>query len=170
MTKSSKTLTSKTLTSASRSRKIVVLAEEGEPNNEGNSSDKLASMMQQIKLIKEMRKAADAPVDTMGCHTCPDPNADPKTFRFQVLTALMLSSQTKDQVTSAAMEVNQKQQMDIFNEKFQRLKTRGCTIPNLIEMPEKELSELLKPVGFYKVALVGCRSDKNNQFRERQNT
>jgi endonuclease III len=71
-----------------------------------------------------------------GCHTCADPTAEPKTQRFQTLVALMLSSQTKDQVTSAAMG---------------RLKEVGCTIPKLIEMPENELSELLKPVGFYKV-------------------
>uniref|UniRef100_A0A915N0R9 DNA-(apurinic or apyrimidinic site) lyase n=1 Tax=Meloidogyne javanica TaxID=6303 RepID=A0A915N0R9_MELJA len=82
-----------------------------------------------------MRQNADAPVDLMGCHTCADKNADPKTFRFQTLVALMLSSQTKDQVTSAAME---------------RLKTAGCSISSLLELPKEQLEELLKPVGFYK--------------------
>jgi endonuclease-3 len=48
----------------------------------------------------------------------------------------MLSSQTKDQVTSAAME---------------RLKEVGCTLEKLITIPEKDLCELLKPVGFYRV-------------------
>uniref|UniRef100_A0A914LFN8 Endonuclease III homolog n=1 Tax=Meloidogyne incognita TaxID=6306 RepID=A0A914LFN8_MELIC len=90
---------------------------------------------QNILLIKSMRQNADAPVDLMGCHTCADKNADPKTFRFQTLVALMLSSQTKDQVTSAAME---------------RLKTAGCSISSLLELPKEQLEELLKPVGFYK--------------------
>lgn len=67
-----------------------------------SKQDKLS---QNIVLIKSMRQGADAPVDLMGCHTCADRNADPKTFRFQTLVALMLSSQTKDQVTSAAMDV-----------------------------------------------------------------
>ncbi|ETN86268.1 hypothetical protein NECAME_16444 [Necator americanus] len=57
----------------------------------------------QLEKITEMRKSGDAPVDTMGCHKLADPLAAPETFRFQVLLALMLSSQTKDEVTSAAM-------------------------------------------------------------------
>jgi len=71
----------------------------------------------------------------MGCHALADPNADPKTYRFQVLVALMLSSQTKDQITAAAME---------------RLKSRGCSILEIIDFPETELASMLCPVGFYK--------------------
>ncbi|KAF7639513.1 Endonuclease III-like protein [Meloidogyne graminicola] len=90
---------------------------------------------QDIKLIKSMRKNADAPVDLMGCQTCADANADPKVFRFQTLVALMLSSQTKDQITSAAME---------------RLRSVNCTISSILNLSNEQLEELLKPVGFYR--------------------
>uniref|UniRef100_A0A914GX72 Endonuclease III homolog n=1 Tax=Globodera rostochiensis TaxID=31243 RepID=A0A914GX72_GLORO len=88
-----------------------------------------------IKLIRQMREKVSAPVDTMGCHMLADGKADPKTNRFQTLVALMLSSQTKDQITAEAME---------------RLKKEGCTVENFITMTEKRLEDLLKPVGFYR--------------------
>uniref|UniRef100_A0A915D3F5 DNA-(apurinic or apyrimidinic site) lyase n=1 Tax=Ditylenchus dipsaci TaxID=166011 RepID=A0A915D3F5_9BILA len=88
-----------------------------------------------LNLLEKMREIKDAPVDTMGCHKLADSLADPKTYRFQVLVALMLSSQTRDQVTAAAME---------------RLRFHGCTIPKIIEFPLPELAQTLCPVGFYK--------------------
>lgn len=48
--------------------------------------------------LRKMRSAVPAPVDTMGCHMCADVDADPKAKRFHILIALMLSSQTKDEV------------------------------------------------------------------------
>lgn len=54
--------------------------------------------MQILNNIRKMRKEIPAPVDTMGCHKCSDKDADPKTKRFHILVALMLSSQTKDEV------------------------------------------------------------------------
>lgn len=47
----------------------------------------------------------------------------------------MLSSQTKDQVTYAAMD---------------RLKGRGLTVQSMLDIAESELAEILKPVSFYK--------------------
>ncbi|KAI1731801.1 hhH-GPD superfamily base excision DNA repair protein [Ditylenchus destructor] len=93
------------------------------------------NIAEHISFIEEMRKKADAPVDTMGCHMLADSSADPKTYRFQILVALMLSSQTKDQVTAAAM---------------QRLRAHGCTLDNIISLPTEQLQTLLCPVGFYK--------------------
>lgn len=90
---------------------------------------------QQLYNIRQMRKARTAPVDTMGCDECPDKNADEPTIRFQVLVSLMLSSQTKDQVTHMAV---------------QRLKVAGCTPENIIAIPDAELEKLIYPVGFYK--------------------
>ncbi|KAK6745292.1 hypothetical protein RB195_011801 [Necator americanus] len=89
----------------------------------------------QLEKITEMRKSGDAPVDTMGCHKLADPLAAPETFRFQVLLALMLSSQTKDEVTSAAM---------------MRLRKHGCNVDAMLSIPTLELEKLLCPVGFYK--------------------
>ncbi|KAJ7290143.1 DNA glycosylase [Mycena rebaudengoi] len=54
-------------------------------------------------LIKEMRSTTVAPVDTMGCHMAQEKETDPKNKRFATLVSLMLSPQTKDQVTDAAV-------------------------------------------------------------------
>ncbi|KAJ7119015.1 DNA glycosylase [Mycena epipterygia] len=53
--------------------------------------------------IKEMRSNTVAPVDTMGCHMAQQHETDPKNKRFVTLVSLMLSPQTKDQVTDAAV-------------------------------------------------------------------
>ena len=76
-----------------------------------------------------------APVDTMGCERLADPEADPKTYRFQTLVSLMLSSQTKDQVTAAAVK---------------RLQERGLTVDNVANnLSEEEIDELICKVGFH---------------------
>lgn len=49
--------------------------------------------------------------------------------------SLILSSQTKDQVTFAAVE---------------RLKEKGLTVQRMIDIDEGELAQLLNPVGFYR--------------------
>ncbi|XP_050346015.1 endonuclease III-like protein 1 [Nymphalis io] len=85
--------------------------------------------------LRIMRSNNDAPVDSMGCHMCMDENAPPKVVRYQSLISLMLSSQTKDQVTFAAME---------------RLRARGLTIDNVLKMSDEELGQLIYPVGFWK--------------------
>lgn len=85
--------------------------------------------------LRNMRANKDAPVDTMGCHMSSDPKAPPKVIRYQHLISLMLSSQTKDQVTFAAME---------------RLRERGLTIDNVLSMSDDELGKLIYPVGFWK--------------------
>lgn len=85
--------------------------------------------------LRIMRSNYDAPVDTMGCHMSMDPTASPETYRYQCLISLMLSSQTKDQVTFAAMK---------------RLRDRGLTVDNILNMSDEELGKLIYPVGFWK--------------------
>lgn len=46
-----------------------------------------------------MRSKRDAPVDSQGTECVSDKDAEPKVFRYQTLIGLMLSSQTKDQVS-----------------------------------------------------------------------
>ncbi|KAF8867990.1 DNA glycosylase [Mucidula mucida] len=53
--------------------------------------------------IKEMRSTFVAPVDTMGCDQAQMKESNPKNQRFATLVSLMLSSQTKDEVTDAAV-------------------------------------------------------------------
>ena len=48
----------------------------------------------------------------------------------------MLSSQTKDQITAAAME---------------KLKNYGLTMDNVMATSDKQLGELIFPVGFWQV-------------------
>lgn len=61
-----------------------------------------------------------------------------QTVRYQVLISLMLSSQTKDQVTFAAME---------------KLKAYGLTVENVLKTPANKIGELIYPVGFWKVRI-----------------
>ncbi len=57
------------------------------------------------KLTAEMRSQVPAPVDTMGCESLANDMRYPaRDRRLQTLVALMLSSQTKDTVTAAAMK------------------------------------------------------------------
>ena len=60
----------------------------------------------------------------------------PQVCRFQVLISLMLSSQTKDQVTHAAMT---------------KLHQHGLTPDNILATSDATLGELIYPVGFWKV-------------------
>ncbi|KAG6888911.1 hypothetical protein C0992_007098 [Termitomyces sp. T32_za158] len=53
--------------------------------------------------IKQMRSRITAPVDTMGCDQAQSKETDPKNQRFATLISLMLSSQTKDEITNAAV-------------------------------------------------------------------
>lgn len=61
-----------------------------------------------LENIKAMRgaggAASGAAVDSMGCELCADPAATPPVRRFQTLVGLMLSSQTRDEVTFAAVQ------------------------------------------------------------------
>lgn len=63
----------------------------------------------------------------------------PQVYRFQVLISLMLSSQTKDQVTHAAMT---------------KLRQHGLTPDNLLATSDATLGELIYPVGFWKVCVA----------------
>lgn len=58
-------------------------------------------------------------------------------MRYQVLLSLMLSSQTKDQVTSAAML---------------RLRQRGLTVDSILQMDDVTLGQIIYPVGFWRVS------------------
>ncbi|XP_041641079.1 endonuclease III-like protein 1 [Cheilinus undulatus] len=89
----------------------------------------------QLGYIREMRSSRDAPVDKMGAEKCYDTEAPAHVRRFQVLVSLMLSSQTKDQVTAAAM---------------QRLRAHGCTVENLLSTDDDTLGKLIYPVGFWR--------------------
>lgn len=95
-----------------------------------------ASPIDQLNALIEFRKEFAAPVDTMGCSKLGDTENE-KLYRFQTLIALMLSAQTKDQVTSKAME------------NLRTLKG-GLTPPVLAAQKEETVQELIKQVSFYR--------------------
>ncbi|XP_006662906.1 endonuclease III homolog 1, chloroplastic-like isoform X2 [Oryza brachyantha] len=87
-----------------------------------------------LKGIKNMRLSGEAPVDTKGCEKAGS-LLPPKERRFAVLVSTMMSSQTKDEVTHAAVE---------------RLSEKGLLEPNaIVRTDEVTLANLIKPVGFY---------------------
>ncbi|CAN7989074.1 unnamed protein product, partial [Ixodes hexagonus] len=90
---------------------------------------------QVLSNIRQMRQGKDAPVDTMGCDKCPDQTLPEKLLRYQLLVSLMLSSQTKDEVTYAAVC---------------RLREFGLTPEAVSSAEEKQLEEIIYPVSFYK--------------------
>lgn len=90
---------------------------------------------QVLSNIRRMRQEREAPVDTMGCDKCPDQTLPEKLVRYQLLVSLMLSSQTKDEVTHAAVG---------------RLRDFGLTPEVVSAAEEKQLEELIYPVSFYK--------------------
>jgi endonuclease-3 len=86
---------------------------------------------------KEMRKHISAPVDTMGCERLADENAAPRDQRFQTLVSLMLSSQTKDTVTSAAVR------------SMQSTLPGGLTLESILAIEPDVLNEFIGKVGFH---------------------
>ncbi|CAR27743.1 hypothetical protein ZYGR_0N02290 [Zygosaccharomyces rouxii] len=103
--------------------------------------------------IRLMRSKLMTPVDTVGCASLPitvsghcgieQVDIEPKNYRLQLLTALMLSSQTKDEVTAQAMENIMQYSMEEFKI------TQGITLETLLRIDEKKLDELIKSVGFH---------------------
>ena len=91
---------------------------------------------EQYTIMEELRAIRDAPVDVFGSEALPErpPAVPAEVFRYQVLIALMLSSQTRDQVVGAAMG---------------RLQSHGLSVQNILATDDDTLRELLFGVGFY---------------------
>jgi endonuclease-3 len=111
----------------------------------------------QYDTIKSMRARIKAPVDTMGCeqaqngetipkvHICcqglPLTNVDTDTAqnrRFATLVSLMLSSQTKDEITDAAMS------------KLRAALGGSISIDGIIGAEESTISQAIDKVGFWR--------------------
>ncbi|KAI0042840.1 DNA glycosylase [Auriscalpium vulgare] len=88
--------------------------------------------------IKEMRAHIVAPVDTMGCDSAQWKETEPKNKRFAVLVSLMLSSQTKDEVTNAAVD------------KLRAAIGGTLSVDALIAAPEPTVAEAINKVGFWR--------------------
>ena len=71
-------------------------------------------------------------------------------YRYHVLLSLMLSSQTRDEVTSAAMT---------------KLRSHGLTVDNILSTPESEIAQLIYPVGFWKASIYIVQGLEENNLR-----
>lgn len=87
--------------------------------------------------VEAFRKENLAPVDTMGCSCIAKPDDSLSIQRFHTLLGLILSSQTRDEITSNAVKRLQKA-FPPFSPK------------EAIAISEEELGDLIKPVSFYK--------------------
>lgn len=88
--------------------------------------------------IKEMRAQIVAPVDTMGCEQAQHKEKDPKNRRFSTLISLMLSSQTKDEVTDAAVE------------KLRAAVGGTLSVAAIISADDSTISDAIAKVGFWR--------------------
>jgi endonuclease III len=98
-------------------------------------------------VIMEMRTAGaaqNAAVDTMGCERLAEKTASPKVKRYHTLTALMLSSQTKDTTNAVAMGRLQKE-LPAYKEGA----PVGLNLENILAVDPKLLNELIWVVGFH---------------------
>jgi endonuclease-3 len=106
------------------SKHIEIKYESKEPKN----------WLKVLENIREMRSKRDAVVDQMGSEMCFDNKCDQRDQRFQVLISLMLSSQTRDQITHKTTK---------------SLIEYGLTVDNIIETSEEVLRDRIKSVSFY---------------------
>ncbi|KAG8952866.1 DNA N-glycosylase and apurinic/apyrimidinic (AP) lyase, partial [Tulasnella sp. 408] len=88
-------------------------------------------------LIKEMREKISAPVDTMGCASAMKDEVNEQSRRFGTLIALMLSSQTKDEVTTDAMQKL-------------RAKIGELTVENVLNTDDAVIQDCICKVGFWR--------------------
>ncbi|KAF7777687.1 hypothetical protein Agabi119p4_3759 [Agaricus bisporus var. burnettii] len=88
--------------------------------------------------IKDMRSRMTAPVDKMGCDQAQHKESDPKNRRFATLVSLMLSSQTKDEVTDAAVT------------KLRAAVGGTLSVEAIIAADESVMSEAINKVGFWR--------------------
>lgn len=102
-------------------------------------------------IVKAQRERnPTAPVDTMGCEDLYWRTSPPAQKRYHTLVALMLSSQTKDTVTAAAMqrlhtELNPSGPLNAAG----KPENSSLTVENMISATPQHLDSLICKVGFH---------------------
>lgn len=104
--------------------------------------------------LRQLRAKIETPVDTVGGSTLPftigkkcgidRDQIVPKNYRVQVLIGVMLSSQTKDEMTAKAFYNLMKYCQDELGS------NQGITVNALQQIDEVTMDELIKCVGFHK--------------------
>ncbi len=148
-TKKTTKSTSSSSSSSSRKRKRIEPGSLSPPDKNWTST---------YTLIQELRKDKTAPMDYDGGHALPQKEFGMKVYRYQVLTALMLSSQTKDAVVGDAMRTLQSYKFDNNNNNNDNhddnhdksdLRRNGLNVYSIHEMDNVILSNMIGKVGFY---------------------
>lgn len=113
-----------------------VLEKEIKQKMKETSNNKVKLWLSQAEKITELRnKLKNAPVDAYGAEAIPQGTG--KTYRYESLVSLMLSSQTRDQVTAKACK-NLKEKLN-----------GGLTVESVRKADEATLASIIKPVSFY---------------------
>ncbi len=92
-------------------------------------------IIDQWKLIEQMRNLEEAPVDTMGVTKCSDKSESSNTYKYQTLISLILSSQTKDETTFSVMS---------------KLIKFGLNLETISNLSIPDIEELIHGVNFHK--------------------
>ncbi|KAJ3251092.1 DNA N-glycosylase and apurinic/apyrimidinic (AP) lyase [Boothiomyces macroporosus] len=115
--------------------------------NYSDSISKKPNNWEQVyQLIKEFRKENKADVDTVGCAKLFDESEPEQIKRYQILTSLQLSSQTKDPITAQAVA---------------NLKQAGLNPSNIAKMDPIELNKLISKVGYHNKKTVYLQKTAN---------
>jgi len=125
-----------------RAHLSIELEQSNMPIVSSSIEEEPTSWRDHLRNIELMRQHRDAPVDTMGCGKICDITAEPQIYRYQVLMSLMLSSQTRDPVTAAAML---------------KLKTHGCNVESILNTSDDELGRLIYPVSFWRTKVKNIK-------------
>lgn len=120
-----------------------------ELQHEEDGSDTVDRRLSLLRELLRARERMETPIDQFGTQACVFETAGASTRRFQLLVAALLSSQTRDEITFAAMQRLHKHSNDTCTT-LAGAKEQGLTIASVLDTSETALSELLKPVGFYR--------------------
>lgn len=111
-------------------------------NNENNlDHKKKQKIISLFEIIKNHRKVLKAPVDSMGC-TCIPYTSDDETRKFRILMMLILSIQTKDQITFESIHFLNKKMIEYYGKEISKESISNLNIEFLYLN--------LKKVNFYK--------------------
>ncbi|EXJ54792.1 endonuclease III [Cladophialophora yegresii CBS 114405] len=138
-----------------RARPKIPARKIGSPSNAGAGKVRIQAPFnweEIYSIIKAMRQRnPTAPVDTMGCEDLYWRAAPPRDQRYHTLTALMLSSQTKDTVTAAAMQRLHTElgPRDGDGQGKLQLPQSALNIENVISCDATHLDSLIGKVGFH---------------------
>lgn len=105
-----------------------------------------ARRREELHLMRELRKERDAPVDSLFTASVAEPGAPRDVRAFHVFVAVFLSSQTRDEVTAAAVG------------RLRQNIRGGLTLDGVRRCRMTTLARLIKPVAFHNTKAENLKS------------